>query len=237
MKNMLRKRNHYVILFARNEVIILEIKDYIKERRLNLGLTLEQVGNHVGVGKSTVKKWESGFISNIGRDKIAKLAEILRISPLDIIYDNIETPHDIYLVDKCLNITQKTVAINVFGRIAAGISIEAADNVIDTEEISEELAKTGAFFGLQIQGDSMEPRICDGDVVIVRQQEYAESGDIIIATVNGADATCRRLRKYRDGIELISNNPSYEPSFFSKEDIETKPVKIIGKVVELRAKF
>ena len=65
----------------------------------------------------------------------------------------------------------------------------------------------------------------------------AESGDIVIAMVNGDDATCKRLRKYRDGIELISNNLSYEPMFFSNEEIISKPVKIIGKVVELRGKF
>lgn len=76
-----------------------------------------------------------------------------------------------------------------------------------------------------------------GDVVIVRKQEDAESGDIVIAMINGDDATCKRLRKYRDGIELISNNPSYEPMFFSNEEIMSKPVKIIGKVVELRGKF
>ena len=105
------------------------------------------------------------------------------------------------------------------------------------EEISEELSKTGEFFGLQIHGNSMEPKFSEGDVVIVRKQEDAESGDIVIATVNGTDATCKRLRKYRDGIELISTNPSYEPMFFSAEEIEQKPVRIIGRVVELRAKF
>ena len=132
---------------------------------------------------------------------------------------------------------RKGVTINVLGRVAAGIPIEAIENIIDTEEISEEMAKTGDFFGLQIHGDSMEPKISEGDIVIVRKQEDAENGQIIIATVNGTDATCKRLRKYRDGIELISNNPSYDPMFFSNDEIESKPVKIIGRVVELRAKF
>jgi repressor LexA len=99
------------------------------------------------------------------------------------------------------------------------------------------MARTGEFFGLQIKGDSMEPKISDGDVVIVRQQNDAESGDIVIATINGDEATCKRIRKYRDGIELVSNNPCYEPMFFSNEEIENKPVRIIGRVVELRAKF
>lgn len=91
--------------------------------------------------------------------------------------------------------------------------------------------------GLQIHGNSLEPRIYEGDIVIVRQQDAADSGDVVIAIVNGNDATCKRLRKYRDGIELISNNPSYAPMFFSNEEILSRPVKIIGKVIELRGKF
>lgn len=77
----------------------------------------------------------------------------------------------------------------------------------------------------------------EGDVVIVRKQDDAESGEIVIAMVNGCDATCKRLKKYAEGIMLLSNNPKYEPMVFSKEEIETKPVRIIGRVVELRAKF
>lgn len=164
--------------------------------------------------------------------------------------------NNIYLISKALNVSEswlmgndvpiekksdidlrKGITINVLGRVAAGLPIEAIEDIIDTEEITADLARTGTFFGLQIHGDSMEPRMCEGDVVIVRKQDDAESGEIVIATVNGSDATCKRLRKYRDGIELISNNPSYDPMFFSNEEIESKPVRIIGKVVELRGKF
>ena len=132
---------------------------------------------------------------------------------------------------------KKGVTINVLGRVAAGIPIEAVEDIIDTEEISEDMASTGDFFGLRIHGDSMEPKMSEGDVVIVRKQDDAESGEIVIAMVNGCDATCKRLKKYADGIMLLSNNPKYEPMIFSKEEIETKPVRIIGRVVELRAKF
>ena len=133
--------------------------------------------------------------------------------------------------------TKKGNIINVLGRVAAGIPIEAIEEVIDTEEITDEMARTGDFFGLKIKGDSMIPNICDGDVVIVRQQDDAENGEIVIATVNGTDATCKRLRKYKGGIELIANNPTYEPLEFSNQEILEKPVRIIGKVVELRRKF
>ena len=162
---------------------------------------------------------------------------------------------NIYLIAKALNVNEawlmgsdvpmnrttssrsSGVKINVLGRVAAGIPIEAVEEIIDQEEITEDLARTGSFFGLQIKGNSMEPRICEGDVVIVRQQDDAESGDVVIALINGDDAVCKRLRKYRDGIELISNNPSYEPMYFDNDDILKKPVRIIGKVVELRGKF
>ena len=83
----------------------------------------------------------------------------------------------------------------------------------------------------------MTPSINNSDVVIVRQQEDAENGDIVIAAINGNDAVCKRLKKYSDGISLISLNPAYEPLYFNASDVQEAPVKIIGKVVELRRKF
>ena len=162
--------------------------------------------------------------------------------------------NNIHLIAKALNVseawlmgadvpmsriqsTSSAVTINVLGRVAAGIPINAIEEVIDTEEITEDLAKTGEFFGLKIKGDSMEPRIYDGDVVIVRQQNDAESGDIVIAMVNGNDAVCKRLVKYASSIALVSLNSKYEPIMVTNDEIETKPVKIIGKVVELRGKL
>jgi repressor LexA len=108
---------------------------------------------------------------------------------------------------------------------------------LEKVEIPESLAKTGEFYALRIKGDSMEPKISSGDVVIVRQQDDADTGDTVIATIAGEYAVCKRLRKYKEGLELISTNPSYAPLYFDDETIKNKPVKIIGKVVELRAKF
>lgn len=198
----------------------------IKQKREALGITQEELAQKLGYkNKSSIAKIETGA-NDIVQSKVVEFAKVLNTSVAFLMgWDPSSTPH------------HKGIVINVLGRVAAGIPIEAITDIIDTEEITEELAKTGTFFGLQIHGDSMEPRMCEGDVVIVRQQNDAESGDIVIAMVNGDDATCKRLRKYRDGIELISNNPSYEPMFFSNKDILEKPVKIIGKVVELRGKF
>ena len=181
---------------------------------------------------TTIQKWEMGT-SEPPLKKTRELACLFNVDIDDLTNKELQFPDN-----PILSISKgHAVTINVLGRVAAGIPLEAIEDIIDTEEITADLARTGTFFGLQIHGDSMEPRMCEGDVVIVRKQDDAESGEIVIATVNGSDATCKRLRKYRDGIELISNNPSYDPMFFSNEEIENKPVRIIGKVVELRGKF
>ena len=84
----------------------------------------------------------------------------------------------------------------------------------------------------------MEPRMLEGDVVIVKRQDDVESGDVAIVLVNGDEATVKKIKKMDTGITLIATNTSvYEPHFYSNEEIETLPVQILGKVVELRGKF
>ena len=179
------------------------------------------------VSTATVSNWCKGLKSP-RMDKIDRMCTIFNCYRSDLVEDRG------YLIGKK---KADGIVIPVLGRVAAGIPINAITEIIDTEEISEDLAKTGDFFALQIQGNSMEPKISNGDVVIVRQQDDAETGDTVIALINGDDAVCKRLRKYKEGLELISTNPSYSPLYFDEETIKNKPVRIIGKVVELRAKF
>lgn len=134
--------------------------------------------------------------------------------------------------------TGRGVRIPVLGRVVAGIPIEAVEEILDYEEITPELAATGEFFALKIRGHSMEPRMMEGDVVIVRRQDDVESGDIAIVLVNGNEATVKRVKKQEDGITLIATNTSvYEPHYYSNKEIEELPVRILGKVVELRGKL
>lgn len=201
------------------EIMANNIRFYLSQN----GISQTEICQTLGFSMSTFSDWvHARTYPRI--DKIELMANYFGIEKSDLVEERTKSQ-------------RAGVAINVLGRVAAGIPINAITEIIDTEEISEELAKTGDFFALKIKGDSMEPRIVDGDVVIVKQQEDAENGDTVIALVNGDDAVCKRLRKYRDGLELISNNPAYAPMFFDKETIETKPVRIIGKVVELRGKF
>lgn len=127
--------------------------------------------------------------------------------------------------------------IPVLGNVAAGIPISAVEDILDYEEVPISWQNQGEFFALRIKGDSMESDINDGDTVIVKQQSDANSGDTVIALVNGDDATCKKLQKLDNGIMLVSNNAKYPPMYFSQEEIASKPVVIIGKVIELRRKF
>lgn len=205
---------------------MIKLYSNIKRLREEQGLSQDALARLTGyTDRSSITKIEKGLV-DLQQSKIELFAKALGTSVKDLIGWDDESKN-----------TKKGTVINVLGRVAAGIPIDAIEDIIDTEEITEELAKTGKFFGLQIQGDSMTPGICNGDIVIVRQQDDAESGDIVIATINGDEATCKRLRKYKEGIELISNNPSYQPFEFTNEEIKEKPVRIIGKVVELRRKF
>ena len=127
--------------------------------------------------------------------------------------------------------------IPVLGVVRAGLPMDAVENIIDYEEISEEMARQGEFFALQIKGDSMEPRIKEGDVVIVRKQPTVENGEIAIVLVNGDEATVKRVQRFDGGINLIPSNSAYNVLTYTNAQIESLPVQILGKVVELRAKF
>lgn len=202
-----------------------DFKDMLKYFRMREHLSQNELATKLGVSPSTISMYEVGK-----REPDFEIEEKIA----DFFNTDLNTLRG---RDSERKIFSKGISINVLGRVAAGIPIEAVENIIDTEEISEEMARTGEFFGLKIHGDSMEPRMYEGDVVIVRQQEDAETGDIVIALVNGNDATCKRLTKYAGGIALTSLNTKYDPIMFSNEEIISKPVKIIGKVVELRGKL
>ncbi len=196
----------------------------IKELRIKKGLTQEELGKLVGVQKAAIYKYETGLVINIKRSIIAKLAEALNTTPT-------------YLLDMDEKLKNKGLRIPILGKVAAGVPIEAIEDIIDYEDISQCMAYSGSYFGLKIQGDSMWPEIMDGDIAIIRQQPDCESGDTAVVIVNGQDATVKRIKKRPEGIMLIPNNHNYEPMLFNNDDIKNMPLTICGKVVEIRRKL
>lgn len=197
-----------------------EFKDMLKYFREREGLSQFELSKKLGVAPSTIGMYEQG-----------------RRQPS---FEVEETLADIFNVDIATlrgKPGPSAVKLQVLGRVAAGIPIEMITDIVDDEEISVQMGKAGDYFALRIKGNSMEPIINDGDNVIVKKQPDVDTGDIAIVAVNGDDATCKRIRKHRDGIELIPANPSFEVRFFTNEEIQSIPVTILGKVVELRRKL
>ncbi len=203
------------------------VKDIIKSKRLELGMTMKELAEKVGVSEGTISRWESGEIANMRRNVIVSLAKALNITPAVLMGWSEPDP-----------IEARGVRIPVLGRVVAGIPIEAITDIIDYEEIPAQMAKSGTYFALQVKGRSMEPTLHEGDVVIVRQQPEVENGEIAIVLVNGNDATVKEVKEGPDGLTLIGHNVGvYSPHFYTREQIRDLPIRVIGKVVELRRKF
>ncbi len=206
----------------RTKIINDSIGGRIKQLRQSKSITQKELSEMLYKSESTVRMWELGK-SEPDLEMLKKIANFFNVS-----------------VDYLLNdglVTKRGVKIPVFGNVAAGIPIDAITDIEDYEEITEELAASGEYVALKIKGDSMEPKMSQGDVVIVRVQPTIESGEIAIVLINGDNATCKKVKKTEEGIMLISLNSAYEPMFYSNKQIEELPIRIFGKVVELRAKF
>lgn len=195
----------------------------LRAARKAKGLTQTEVAKAIGLTQNGYSYWENGK-AKIDKDQLLKLAALFEVS-VDYLLGNTESP------------ASSAVRVPVLGDVAAGIPIEAVTDIVDYEEIDAALARTGDFFGLRIKGASMEPRMKEGDVVIVRRQDTADTGDTVVVLVNGDSATVKKIKYGPDGITLLPTNPAFDPLFYSVAEVEQLPVRVIGRVVELRAKY
>lgn len=202
-----------------------KIKQYRKKKGWTQVQFAELLNQRFGLKteRSMVSKWESGTQQPMiyTLTCIAKLFDV----PLDFLTDDDPQP------------IKKGEKIPVLGSVPAGIPIEAIQDIIDYEEISDEMARGGEYFALRVKGASMEPRIREGDIVIIRKQEEIANGEIAVVMVNGNEATIKKFYSDENGITLIPLNPAFAPFHYTPDQVAALPVTILGKVVELRAKF
>ncbi len=189
------------------------------------GKTPTEVVHACGIATGSVTKWKNGALP--GRRSRERLSEYFGIEP-HVLFE----PQSARL---------NAVRIPVCGDVAAGPPIDALTDSDDFEEIPADMAATGEFVALRIHGNSMQPRMEDGDIVIVRIQQTVEDGQIAVVLLDEGDgsasATCKRVKIMKEGVMLLSFNPDYEPMFFSAARLRETPLRIFGRVVELRAKF
>lgn len=204
----------------------MQMNQYIRIKRNNLKLTVEQVANYVGVSMPTVTRWESGEIKNIKNDKILKLATILEIDPMTLI-----------TWDQQEDAQQAKKMKPVLGFVKAGYDLVAEEQLLGYEEVSDSESNKGDYF-LQVQGDSMTgSHIFDGSKVYIKSQSDVTSGDIAVVIINGDEATIKKVIKEKDLLILEATNPAYENRYFTAQEVNELPVSIIGKVVSCKIEF
>ncbi len=196
----------------------------LRALRIKAGLSQNEIAKKIFISQPAYAKYELGTATP-NPDTLSLLANILQVSVDYLLGNSTVSTRDGY------------IRIPVLGRVAAGIPIDAIEEIIDWEDISATAAADGEYFGLVIKGRSMEPKISDGDTVIVRKQPDVRDGEIAVVLVNGDEGTVKKIKKGPNGVTLISSNPAYDPMFFTNEEIEQLPVQILGRVVELRAKL
>lgn len=193
----------------------------LREARKAARMTQSEVAQQMNVNQNTYSYWENEK-TKIDNVSLSKLAKIFNVT-VDYLL-GVDPPQSV-----------KGVRIPIYGSVPAGIPLEAIENIEGYEEITPALSSKGEYFALKIKGESMSPYILDKDIVIVRKQEAVESGDIAIVMVNGSEATCKMVKISDDGITLIGHNTlAYPPHFYSQKEIATLPVRIIGRVVEVK---
>ncbi len=191
------------------------------------GFSYGELSKVTGIPKSALQRYATGSTTKIPIDRIESIAKAVHCSAAYLMCWDEKEPEE----------KKNKFMIPVLGKVQAGIPMDAVECILDYEEISEDMARQGEFFALQIKGDSMEPKFSAGDVVIVKKQPDIESGEIAIVLVNGDEATIKKVQKFEWGINLVPSNPAYEVRTYSNQQILELPVQILGKVVELRAKF
>lgn len=196
----------------------------IRRAREAKGLSQKEIAISLGVSNPTVSDWERGVKTPAGKN-LKKLADLLNCT-----------------IDFLLGIAESSssgaLRIPVLGTIPAGIPLEAIEDVLDWEEISTDMVRSGhEYFALKIHGNSMQPTYQDGDVIIVQQQDTADTGDDAVVFVNGDDATFKRISRSERGIILKPLNPDYEPLIFTNKQIIELPIRILGVAVEIRRRL
>lgn len=206
----------------------MSLGENIKQARLMAKISQEELAKRLGYkSRSTIAKIESGE-NDLTQKKVAAFAKALNVS-IDFLMDG---------AGKRAEDNIRVYEIPVVGKVVAGTPIDAIENITEYIRITNPAAADGSYYALHVTGTSMEPEMKEGDLVIVHKQDYFDNGDICIVLVNGYEATVKKVQKNESGITLIGFNPVvYPPHFYNAHEVESLPVRIIGKVEEIRRKY
>lgn len=197
----------------------------LKTLREERAVSQKELAHALDVAQSAVGNWESGA-RQPNLDRIRQLASFFEVSVGYLLGAEDRPARD-----------SDRYRVPVLGYVRAGLPLTAEEQVLGFEDVSREIADAGDHFALRVQGDSMEPYLLEGDVVIVRRQEDVDSGDTAVVLIGGEDATVKKLIKHENGVSLVASNPKYSPYVFTADEVQSLPVCVLGKVVELRRRM
>lgn len=192
----------------------------IRQLRIGKNMTQEMLGEKIGVKKAAIYKYENGLVVNLKRDIIEKLANVLEVSPSYLM--GLDDMKDVPQGFRPLPTMRKIPRV---GRIACGEPILAEENIETYDNVPDNWK---ADFTLICVGDSMAPKIQDGDLVAIRQQEQVENGQIAAVLIDN-EATLKRVYVYPDKLILRPENPDYEPTVIMNGESST--IRIEGRAV------
>lgn len=190
--------------------------EIIKQKRLEMGLTQEKLGELVGVKKSAIAKYESGRIENMKRPVIARMAKVLKISPIDIM--NLPNENNDFIQEKFPEF-HDVQPVPVYDPVSCGTGTWIDE---DPEEVIF-FPKVWAHYGMEYfanpaTGDSMEPKIKNGDYLIFEKTDSLQPGKIQAVSLNGKYYV-KWIKQYADGSYwLISENKDYPPVEIKPDD-------------------
>lgn len=193
----------------------------LKKRRKELGLTLLQIAEEMNVSEATVQRWESGNIKMLRHERIAKLAQILKVPPASLMgWETNDLPDNIIPLPQMREWP-------VLGATACGKPLHR--EVLDETVLAPDDIKADVVF--RCVGDSMiNARIFDGDAVFIRRQPEVENGQIAVVRV-GDEYTLKRVHVHEDYVELRAENPMYDATILRGDDLLDDNFEVMGLAV------
>lgn len=204
----------------------------LKYLRQRSELTQQEFADKIGKSKSIISMYENGN-RKPDYETLEVIADFFNIDVDKLMCRDDNQSTDKAFADAILIEMPESVLIPVYGKIRAGVPLEAIEDVEEHIDVPAKWIQSGRkIIGLKVDGDSMYPKYFDGDIVVLECDIDYYSGDDCAVYVNGYEATIKQIKWIDDGIELIPINTTYPPKKYQKDEFS-----ILGKVIEMRRRF
>lgn len=212
-----------------------DLSSRIKERRKVMGLKAEDVAEAIGVSRATMYRYEKSEDDNIPANVLEKLAKILGTTTEYLM--GLDDKKEEWIKENTIPLSQVT-NLPIIGVVRAGTG-----GITFEEEMGEEFVETSVlkghnkdeFFWSVVKGDSMEPRLFEGDLVLVRKQSSIDSGSYAVVLIDDEEGIVKKVVYDDTSITLYSQNHNYPPRRFSGKEVLR--VRIVGKVIKSQSTF